>query len=584
MIDVTSDKFKGAEDLILGDPFGHIDMAAELKMASPGRYAALEERARDVLKGSSHTTWKSGVNGVAKDMARRSKEAKVDERRADRIANAAGVINYAQGRGLPVFTTGSNTDLAGALVKYLQDKSAIFGEDGEPLAPGEPIALENDTLYTYSHETGLWSPVHEAKCSNIIQSWDGAPIIPEDKGIKDQILKVNNVDTAIRLAKSKPFEWGRHEGWLSDAPKGVAFADTFAKVDETDDVLDITFVDHSPENRARTGFDFACDVRIPPDCPRFMAYLQDIWGGSDDFEERCALLQEFTGVALLGMSPRYKKALILYGHKGTGKSTFLQLIRGIMPSGSLSEVSPLDWSDDNKVAGLDGSLLNTIFELSSGHLKNQERVKEVIDGERIQVREVYTKQSTIVPRGAHLFASNRLFKAPGADPSFWDRFLVLDLFKNRSFRDTDAEVKNLAGIILATEREGLVKWALEGARRVFAQDGYTIPGCCKATMDEWKIEADPVASFLADVEAVVKVNEQPIKGADTDLLGAGPDYAPIRSKLYPAFCEWSKRLGFSSMSEREFSKRLMDQGVHKRKMKGINHYAVALAPATPTRW
>lgn len=525
---------------LLEEPWTAVEDAAESKVDDPARFALIAKGVSDKLTYADFRIWTTAVAAGAKKL--RAERAAAERTRKEERALA--LLRRAEKLDLPTFEVGDHAELARKLVLEL------MGDRDELLA------YDFGELHRYEADLGLWTAISDEMCSNIIQGWSGAPIT----GVfSEGVLKVNNVKTPVELATHKPSSWGRGEGWLADAPKGIAFADGFMAVNELGAVPELEPREHAPENKARVGFDFPFD----PDaqCPRFHRYLEDVWGGLDDFAERVALVQEFVGVALTGMAPRYKRALILYGVKGTGKSTFLKMIRGMFPASAVSEVSPLDWSDDNKIAALGASRLNTVFELTGDHLKNQERVKEVIDGERIQIREVYRRQSTIWPLGAHLFATNKLFKAPGADPSFWDRWLVLDLLPDRSWRGTDSEVRDLADQVLREELPGLVTWALDGARRAFAQDGFTLPKVCTDTMNTWMQEADVVGLWLADDTEVEKTN--------------GGDWTSA-TELYKRFRTWTEENGHARLSSHKFWSRLRDRGVANKKSDG-SKYDIKLA-------
>lgn len=517
-------------------PWEAIDAAALAKLDEPSRYALIAKGCSDALTYADFRIWTSSVAAEVKRL--RAERAAAERSRKEERALA--ILTRAERMDLPTFEVGDHAELARKLVLELMG-------DREEL-----LAYDFGFLHRYNADVGLWEAIPDEVCSNIIQGWSGAPIM-SPFGM-DGMLRVNNVKTPVELATHKPSSWGRGEGWLADAPKGIAFADGFMAVNELGARPTLEPREHSPENKARVGFDFPFDPDA--ECPRFHQYLEDVWGGAPDFQERVQLVQEFVGVALTGMAPRYKRALILYGVKGTGKSTFLKMIRGMFPDAAVSEVSPLDWSDDNKIAALGASRLNTVFDLTGDDLRNQERVKEVIDGERIQIREVYRRQSTIWPLGAHLFATNKLFKASGADPSFWDRWLVLDLFPDRSWRGTSGEVRELADQILRDELPGLVTWALEGARRAFAQDGFTLPKVCLDVMESWQQEADVVGLWLADEEEVSSYNGGTWTGA---------------TELYKRFKTWTEENGHARLSSHNFWTRLRDRGVANKKSNGSKY-------------
>ena len=512
-------------------PWDAIEAAGEAKLDDPAFYAAIARRVGEALNYKDSRIWTSAVAEEARRI--KAERAANKESASSRIARE--ILQAGRALELPVFKVGDQAELARFTVLALEDE-------------GEPLAYDFGHLHRYDAKTGLWRPIHDEEISNLIQGWSGAPIIG---GLEMGNLKIAaaTVQGAIQLATHKPSAWGRGAGWLAKAPKGIAFSDGFWRVvDPPDGPPSLEAVDHSPDNRALVGYPFPYDPSAT--APLFEAYLKAIWGGLPDYAERVQLLQEFAGAALTGMAPRYKRALVLYGHKGTGKSTFLKIIRGLFPAGALAQVQPKDFLDDNKLSALGPAKLNTVFELTADHLKHHERIKEVLDGEEIQIREVYKRQTTIWPRAAHLFATNELFKAPGADPSFWDRWIVMDLKADRSWRGTSNEKRELADTILAAELPGLVTWALKGAQALFEHDatGYTIPSCADEVMSAWKLEADVVGVWVA--ERVKETNGAAWIGA---------------MDLFVDFKKWRDANGYADrFNSRSFWQRLKNLGIgHK---------------------
>jgi phage/plasmid-associated DNA primase len=77
---------------------------------------------------------------------------------------------------------------------------------------------------------------------------------------------------------------------------------------------------------------------------------------------------------------------------------------------------------------------------------------------------------------------------------FWRRFLIVRF--NRCFAGDAARDPNIAEKILSAERPGVVSWMLEGAVRVMARNGYTIPASRNVELALWQGKRDPIAAFV----------------------------------------------------------------------------------------
>src|SRR5690606_34195824 len=127
--------------------------------------------------------------------------------------------------------------------------------------------------------------------------------------------------------------------------------------------------------------------------------------------------------------------------------------------------------------------------------------------------------------------------------AFWDRWVILH-FHNR-FRDTEEEVKDISGKILATEKQGIVMWAIEGAKRLIAQGHYTIPASSHANLAKWRVSARPVDQFREDMLSPVRETGDVVTKGD----------------MFAKYCDWAKANGYSALNIQNFKSALEDAGI-----------------------
>ncbi len=426
-----------------------------------------------------------------------------------------------------------------------------FAEHGAPLA--------FDVGQVWHYEDGVWHELHEDDLINAIGDMAGCEVthkIVEGVPVYRK-LKINSFASTTRAILALPRRWGQGTGFFDDAPWGVAFTDAFVEVMRlSDGSVHLKVREPGPEHKARARYEFAHDLQAQ--CPRFQKYLDDIWCDCEDRRERELLLQEFAGACLFGLATRYHKALILQGSAGTGKSTMIRIIESLMPEGTVCNVGPADFDDDDKLGMLIGAKLNTLTEASGAAIFSQDRVKSIMEGEWQTIVRKWEKAARFKPVAGHLFAVNTWPAVPGAHASYWDRWLAIDLQRRR--RGGDGEIKDLAGLIAKEERAGLVAWAIEGARRLLEQDGYTRAPSSDALLDRWKADADALGFWMDTcVQEINGVNWQKA------------------SALFKEFDRWSTTNGFKRMNQKTFSERLVEHGVQKKVSNGVQ-YRMSLIP------
>jgi P4 family phage/plasmid primase-like protien len=395
----------------------------------------------------------------------------------------------------------------------------------QALGPAEHTVADEGQIYRY--ENGLWRDVKEHVASRIVQGFSGELC----HGGKTGRLKINASDVigAMRLASAQAAK----EDFFARAPEGLAFRDKWATVNEKAGIVTSPL---KPENRARVGydFDFPTENKAPSDWRR---YLNSLFRDDTDKKEKIACLQEALGVSLLGRATEFQKSLFLVGDGGEGKSTFLEIIEGVFPKGSVSSVPPQQWSDQYRRAMLVNRLLNFVAELPASDLLATDAFKAIITGDSIDAREIYKAPFSFRPRAGHVFALNALPGTVDQSKGFWRRPVVIKF--TRRFQPGEVD-PGIARRLLGACRPGIVRWLLEGAARALKQGSYTLPQSHHDEMARWRLESDQVAGFLA---------------AETHEANAG-EKRLYAATLYQMYLGWVGSAGHKEMSSTKFGKRV----------------------------
>ena len=225
--------------------------------------------------------------------------------------------------------------------------------------------------------------------------------------------------------------------------------------------------------------------------------LRGCFKGDEDADDKVALLGEVAGSAVLGYGTHIKKpkAVVLKGTTAeNGKSQVLDVIRGLLPDYATSTVSLGKLGDEKYVCGLVGKLLNASDELTSAAAIASDTFKQIITGEPITARDVYSSTITFRPQAQHLYATNDLpsFKG-GMDCGIQRRLLVLTF--NRTIPENE-QIAHIGNLIATNETDLLLKWAVNGAKRLLEQRCFTEPSSSKEALRDWLYGTDPILAWL----------------------------------------------------------------------------------------
>ncbi|RWI11506.1 bifunctional DNA primase/polymerase [Mesorhizobium sp.] len=249
---------------------------------------------------------------------------------------------------------------------------------------------------------------------------------------------------------------------------------------------------HSPE----FGCTYVLPYRYQEDsrCPLFLQMLDDCWGEDPDYGDKVMALQEALAVTLMGIAPQYQRAFCLIGQAHSGKSRILEILKGLVPHGSFSSIPPTDWHDKFLPAQMADKLVNFAGEISEKRDISGEIFKQVVCGEMITAQHKNQAPFNFHARAAQWFASNHTPKSKDTSDGFNRRWLFIEFPRRIS---DEKKIIGIDQIILASEREQIVAWALQGLSRLKANKDYTLPSSHMATIDDMANQNNSVRYFLS---------------------------------------------------------------------------------------
>jgi P4 family phage/plasmid primase-like protien len=412
----------------------------------------------------------------------------------------------------------------------------------------------------------VWLRVEDDALRRAVHKFDGAAV-HTPSGVSQLRLTRTAIDGVLvelaAIVAAREF--------FAGAPRGLAVENGFVRWTEDGSFhLESLELQHRVRTRARGVF--RCDLPWRPGPETLLGRFLNASQPNDP--ELQDLLAEIAGIALLGSATSVlePKAIALVGPTANnGKSTFLNLLRALVPAEATCSISPAKFGDERMLAALAGKALNAADEIGGAALAT-EAFKAVITGEWVTGRPVYKHPLTFRPSALHVFAANALppFR-DGMDRGVRRRLLVVP------FDHVVPEADRIIGIaekIASTERDLLLGWALAGASRVLARQRLKEPDACLRALNSWMTSADPIHEWLSDPSEV-------------ELC---PGTATHTRVAYQAFQQFALEAGWDRNSvppRAGFTQRVRGAGVkgieYKRRSDGPYFYGLAIRSRTVKR-
>lgn len=343
-------------------------------------------------------------------------------------------------------------------------------------------------------------------------------------------------------------------GFFDERPIGINAANGFVDLSSGVPML----VPHSPSQCQ----DFVLQGRWIPegaDAHWLRTLMAGCFADAPDAGRRAVVLMELAGAIAAGIGTKLRDpaAFVLVGDGANGKSQVLEVLKGLVPADAVSSIPVTDFGHDRYRVQLAGKRLNLCAELGAGKAIASDKFKAVISGDVISAREIRQSVMSFRPRATHVFATNVLPPFDAGMPfSIARRLVVLP------FTRTIPKEERVAGIgelIVKSEADALVTYAVRGAARLMRSGRYTVPRTSRAAMRSWVEEADIVEAFVASGWVT------PAKGV---FFSTADVYAHFRAfaategvKALPGMKEFVRRLvgsGHGYEKKRTASRRYID--------------------------
>lgn len=210
--------------------------------------------------------------------------------------------------------------------------------------------------------------------------------------------------------------------------------------------------------------------------------------------------QEICGLMAIGKV--YVEALVIaYGDGRNGKSTYWNSIARVLGSycGGISADALTANCKRNikpEMAELKGKRMVIAAEMEEGVRLSTSVLKQLCSTDEVGGEKKYKTPFTFVPTHTLVLYTNHLPRVGASDEGTWRRLIVIP-FKAQF--EGHSEIKNYADYLVETAGPAILRWIIEGAETVIANEYHlTMPKCVRDAIQEYRGQNDWLHHFLED--------------------------------------------------------------------------------------
>lgn len=383
------------------------------------------------------------------------------------------------------------------------------------LAQKEKFSLCQHNWSAYLFNGAFWVKLEDYALSNYIG--DGARKMGIDKqlsryyGFRDSLLKQFK-SAALQQKKKRAFDAiliNLSNGTLQVSTKGYRMKD-FDPIDFLTYQLPFEY------NKEAKALDFKGFLdKVLPD-----QSVQNV-------------LAEYIGYLFIPNSVmKLEKVLMLVGEGANGKSTFYEIINGLLGRENVTTYSISKLTDSNGYyrAMIGNKLLNYSSEI--GNKMDATVFKQLASREAVEARLPYRDPMILENYARLIFNTNGLPSDVEHNHAFFRRFLIIPF--NVTIPESEQD-KHLSQRIIQNELPGVLNWVLKGLDRLIKQKGFSKSEIIDNALVTYKKESDNVLMFIEDQGYVYdSANRKALKEVyfDYKVYCADNGYRPLGNKNF----------------------------------------------------
>lgn len=248
------------------------------------------------------------------------------------------------------------------------------------------------------------------------------------------------------------------------------------------------------------------------------------------------LIQQIFGVALSFQAPRLQQIYFFIGSGSNGKSQLQDILRSMLGHKNVSAVKFSDFSQQHVVGSIEGKLANISQENEFLGAAGTEFLKGACDGSTITINNKYVKPYEITPHCTFIFNTNESPRVRDTTYAWLRRMVLIDFPVDIP---VSKRITKLGETLWKKEKDGIVKWALDGLEAVIANGWKTIqPARVVHNREVYSVDNDTIECFLRD-----RCVPHPSAIVNIDFL-------------YDIYTNYVHRFNYKTMTRRNFISRM----------------------------
>lgn len=250
------------------------------------------------------------------------------------------------------------------------------------------------------------------------------------------------------------------------------------------------FSNHNSQNHFTTTIPIT--FNIEKDCPLIKKFLEEIL-----YPENIPVIQEWFGYNLY-KKYNFKKAIIIFGEKDTGKTQILNLLIKFIGDKNKTGLPLQDISRNNKfqLASLFNKYANIYDDLSFKDLNDAGGFKVATGGGWITAEYKFGDTFQFQNFAKQTFATNKIPIVQVDDDAYYLRWLPIAC--DNAILEDQQDKYLIDRICTDEEMSGLLNWALIGLRRLLERGKFSFNKTTEEIKEIMEKHSNPLISFVKD--------------------------------------------------------------------------------------